>query len=129
MKWRLKSYLDERQLTPYSLVKVAGVSPTTIYGIAQGKHERISLAVLDKVIWGLESLTGESVGLNDLLEPEPKPTPQPEMDAETRAWMDAELAPLLEPYEWGDVDPETLGQGRVEYVQGQGWIVTGEQAE
>lgn len=55
--------------------------------------------------------------------------PGPEaLDAETRAWMDAELAPPLEPYEWGDVDPEALGQGRVEYVPGEGWVVT-EQAE
>jgi DNA-binding Xre family transcriptional regulator len=73
MKWRLKSYLDEHNLTPYSLVRATGVSPTTVYGIAQGKHERISLEVLDKVLWGLERLTGETVEISDVLEREPMP--------------------------------------------------------
>ena len=46
------------------------------------------------------------------------------VDDETRAWMDAELTPPLEPYEWGEgIDPETLGEGRLEYVRGRGWIV------
>ncbi len=73
MKWRLKNYLDEHKLTPYSLVRATGVSPTTVYGLAQGKHERISLDVLDKVIWGLERLTGETVELSDVLERDPAP--------------------------------------------------------
>ena len=51
-----------------------------------------------------------------------------DMDAETQEWMDAELVPPLEPYDWGDGNPETLGRGRVEYVRGDGWVVT-ERAE
>ena len=47
------------------------------------------------------------------------------MDDETQAWLDAEFAPPLEPYEWGEgVNPEKLGQGRLEYVRGRGWIVS-----
>ncbi len=42
--------------------------------------------------------------------------------------MDAELAPPLEPYDWNGVDPEALGNGGMEYIPGEGWVVT-EQAE
>lgn len=28
-----------------------------------------------------------------------------QLDAETKAWMEADLAPPLEPYDWGDEDP------------------------
>lgn len=42
-----------------------------------------------------------------------------EMDEETRAWLDAELTPPLEPYDWGGEDPLAYGQ-RVEYVPGEG---------
>ncbi|MBC7541171.1 MAG: hypothetical protein H7338_00420 [Candidatus Sericytochromatia bacterium] len=34
----------------------------------------------------------------------------PAMDAESTAWMAADLAAPLEPYDWGDVDPLTLGR-------------------
>lgn len=73
MKWRLKNYLDQHDLTPYSLVRATGISPTTIYGIAQGKHERVSLDVLQKVLWGLERLTGKVAAISDVLESEPLP--------------------------------------------------------
>lgn len=32
------------------------------------------------------------------------------VDEETQAWMDADLAPPLEPYDWGGVDPLSLGK-------------------
>lgn len=74
MKWLLRDFLDEHKLTPANLVKAAGTSPATIYGIARGEHERISLEVLDKVLWGLERLTGKTVELSDVLERDPMPT-------------------------------------------------------
>lgn len=116
MKWRLKNYLDKHDLTPYSLVRATGVSPTTVYGLAQGKHERISLDVLDRVIWGLEKLTGETVELSDVLERDPAP-----VDDESALWLSAALTPPLEPWEWG---PEGEPEGvPVEYVPGEGWVM------
>lgn len=104
MKWRLKSYLDEHDLTPYALVRTAGVSPTTIYGIAQGKHERISLEVLDKVLWGLERLTGNSVEISDVLEREPLPMND---EADLLATSTVGLAKELDDLE-RDIPPEEL---------------------
>jgi hypothetical protein len=46
-----------------------------------------------------------------------------DIDAESRVWLDADLAPPLEPYDWGDIDPMTLTSGRVEYVPGEGLMI------
>lgn len=51
-----------------------------------------------------------------------------EMDEETRAWLDAELTPPLEPYDWG---PEGPPEGQpVRYVPGEGlWVYEGDEGE
>ncbi len=120
IRWTLKAYLQEHELSAYRLVQAADLSPTTVYALARGTHERVSLEVLDKVLTALERLTGKPVEIGDLLEREPDPEP---MDDETKVWMDAELAPPLKPYDWGDVDPETLGEGSVEFIAGEGFVV------
>lgn len=107
LKWTLKTYLETHGITAYRLAQTTDVSTTTIYDLARGKHERISLEVLDKVLGSLEKLTGQPVTPNDVLERHPDPEP---MDDETRAWHAADLAPELEPYDWGDTDPETAGE-------------------
>lgn len=43
-----------------------------------------------------------------------------ELSAESRAWLD--VAEPIEPYEWGGVDPLTLGEP-VTFVEGVGAIV------
>lgn len=47
--------------------------------------------------------------------------PAGEMDEETRAWLDADLGERLLPYDWGDVDPMTVGEP-LRYVPGVGWV-------
>ncbi len=120
IKWTLKNYLETHDLSAYKLVQTAKVSPTTVYALARGDHERVSLEVLDKVLAGLERLTGTPASLTDVLEREPDPEPVEEMDAETRAWHDAELTQPIEPYEWGDVNPETVGEA-IRYNSKDGW--------
>lgn len=70
MKWKLKSYLDAYDLTPHQLALEAKLSVNTIYPMARGKAERVSLQTLDRVIDTLDHLTGERVSLCDLLERE-----------------------------------------------------------
>ena len=48
-------------------------------------------------------------------------------DAETHAWLTAELGGPLPPYEWGEVEPDHLGEP-LRYVPGQGWV-TAEDAD
>lgn len=68
LRWKLRNYLDEHKLSAYALTKVADVAPNTVYALARGDSERISLEVFDKVLVGLEKLTGHSVNVSDLLE-------------------------------------------------------------
>ena len=70
IKWRLRKYLDENDVSAYALTKAAALAPNTVYALARGDQGRIDLAVLDKVITGLEQLTGQTVTFNDLLERE-----------------------------------------------------------
>lgn len=47
---------------------------------------------------------------------------QHEMDAETREWIEADLVEPLPPYDWGNVDPLTLGKP-VRYVADMGLVI------
>jgi DNA-binding Xre family transcriptional regulator len=70
MKWKLKSYLEEHDLTPHQLALESKLSVNTIYPMARGKAERVSLQTLDKVAAALDELTGQRVSVCDLLERE-----------------------------------------------------------
>jgi hypothetical protein len=43
------------------------------------------------------------------------------IDEESRAWLEADLTPTLPPYDWGEIDPFTLGEP-LRYVKGKGWV-------
>ncbi len=127
--WRLKSFLETRNIRPSRLAaETSGqLSRTSVYGLV-GKQppKSVYLATIDVLLPALTKLTGEEVSVADLIvyDPEPSPKPVEEMDAETRAWLEADLAPPLEPYDWGDVDPMTLPGGRLEYTPGEGFVIT-----
>ena len=105
--------LRQRGITPNKLAASGhGLSRNTIYGLANPPKNRVrlDLDVLANAMSALEKETGQPVSLNDVLEVIEKPESFEEMDLETRAWHDADLAPPLEPYDWGDLDPNTLGR-------------------
>lgn len=56
------------------------------------------------------------------------PSAVAKLDAETQAWMDADLVEELPPYDWGDVDPMTVGEA-IRYEPGIGWVVGGSDEE
>ena len=119
-QWRFKNFLADHDLKPAAVVQAAEgrLSRNSIYTLARGA-EAVRFETLDVLVPVLRQLTGKDVEISDLLVWEPDPVPQ--MDAETRAWMEADLAPPLEPYEWG---PEGPPKGNpVRYVAGQGWMV------
>lgn len=66
--WKLREYLDTHKVSAYALTKTADLAPNTVYALARGDQGRLDLVVLDKVISGLEQLTGQTVTFNDLLE-------------------------------------------------------------
>lgn len=112
LRWKLRAYLDRHNLSAYALTRVADVAPNTVYALARGESERISLEVFDKVLAGLEQLTGQSVGVADLLERAVNGPEVNDLEAQTRGWHDADLSRLgeYEPCDWGDSDPETVGE-------------------
>lgn len=129
IKWNLEHWLEERRVTRYELAQnMSGNVKSRITSLYRMRDpKRVDLAVVAEIVAALRRITGEEVTPNDLLEFVPDPEPQ-EMDDETKAWLDAELAPALEPYDWGDVDPETLGVGSLEYVPGEGFVVVEQDA-
>ena len=68
MKWKVKEILEQHEKTPYALWKASGVSRTTLYAITGGKMDGLHFDTLDKLIRGLEKLTGKTITPNDLLE-------------------------------------------------------------
>lgn len=68
MKWTLKDYLNQHDLTPYQLAKLTGLSVNTIYPLARGEAQRVSLETLQTVLDALDQLTGTRVSVTDILE-------------------------------------------------------------
>jgi DNA-binding Xre family transcriptional regulator len=68
VKWKVKDYLEQHNKTPYSLWKASGISRTTIYAITGGKMDGLHFDTLDRLILGLEQITGKRVELTDVLE-------------------------------------------------------------
>lgn len=71
VRWRLSSYLEERNLTAYALSKASGVNRmATMYRIAKAGSEpsRVDLPTLAAILDGLRKLTGEDVQIADILE-------------------------------------------------------------
>lgn len=115
LRWKLNDILIGERVSVYALnqrlVEAGqGVSRTTLYRLASEQPERIDLEVAGRVLWGLEQITGKHYAVNDLLEYEP--LDEPAAPDDDRAWLDADLSRLgeIEPYDWGDEDPESMGE-------------------
>ena len=108
--WKLKPYLEQNAITPHKLALEAGISPPNLYTLIRGEGAKnVSRVTLAKLIGALTRLTGQPVTPNDLLEVSETPTPLENADSEAQAWLTANLASPLEPFDWGDIDPNTLG--------------------
>jgi hypothetical protein len=48
------------------------------------------------------------------------------LDQEDKTWLEADLSHLskLEPYDWGDADPQLIGKP-IRYEQGVGFVIEG----
>jgi len=110
VEFTLKSYLEAHGLSAYRLAQAARgrVSRGTVYALARGSVSRVDLGTLGAVMTTLEELTGEAVTPGELL----AVITVPESDHEARAWLDGDASHLgaFEPYDWGDLDPYTLGE-------------------
>lgn len=55
----------------------------------------------------------------------PKLPESQEMTTEDQAWLEADTEGELPPYNWGEIDPLTLGKP-VEYIPGEGTVIVEE---
>ena len=105
----LDRILSSRNLSTYRLMKQleGRVSRGTVYSLASGNVQRIDLETLAGIMAGLEELTGETITPNDLIEM----VEEPSADSDP-VLLEGDASNLggIEPYDWGDLDPETLGE-------------------
>lgn len=66
--WRIKEFLDDHGLTPYRLVQASGIPQGTVYRLVNGDTRNLNADTLALTLDALRTLTGEPVGLGDVLE-------------------------------------------------------------
>jgi len=71
IRWKVKEYLAAHGITPYRLMKESGLAQGTVYRLVKGITHNLNTDTLDAAIHALRKLTGENVGIADLLEWEP----------------------------------------------------------
>ncbi|THF87207.1 helix-turn-helix transcriptional regulator [Deinococcus sp. KSM4-11] len=120
-QWKLRDYLHAHGITPYKLAKaIPDVRQATIYRLAaEDAPQSVSFDILSRVITGLRTVTGQDVTVGDLITLVEIPT------SEDAAWMNADLSGMadLDPYDWGNVDPLSLGEAVS--VSSDGQIIVG----
>jgi DNA-binding Xre family transcriptional regulator len=68
VQFNLKNILKEHRQTTSALVEASGLAKTTVYNIVNNKAKAVELETLEKLLNGLEKLTGRAVSFNDLFE-------------------------------------------------------------
>lgn len=66
--WKLAQTLERFGQTPMALAQASGLTKTTVYALVNDKSKAVELETLDKVIAGLEQLTGQPMSYQDVLE-------------------------------------------------------------
>lgn len=66
--WTLAQTLQRRGISPHALIKATGLSKGTVYDIVNGKSQAITLETVDRLLDGLEQLTGQRLTLTDVLD-------------------------------------------------------------
>ena len=68
VRWKVKEYLQARDITPYRFWIESGLAKGTAYRLVNGNTHNLNTDTLDATIKALRTLTGESVSVSDLLE-------------------------------------------------------------
>ena len=84
VKWKLKEFLDDHDLSAYQLIDKAHgkISRTGVYRLTDDELKGVRFESLAAIIPALRELTGEEVQIGDLLEyVGPAPAPDPKRSA------------------------------------------------
>jgi DNA-binding Xre family transcriptional regulator len=91
--------------SPLALVRVTGLAKTTVYNIVNKKAKAVEVETLDKLVAGLEVLTGETMHISDVIERESHPNPLLEEIIKDAQPFDWEKVQRLIP-EWSAEDQQ-----------------------
>ena len=94
MRWTLDATLKRYAKNPHALVQASGLAKTTVYSIVNGETTSVELKTLEKLVNGLEQLTGEPMSIEDILKREPS--------ADLSPALLAQLA-RAQPFDWEEV--------------------------
>jgi DNA-binding Xre family transcriptional regulator len=70
--WKLEATLRRFHKTPLALARASGLAKTTVYNIVNSKAQAVEIETLDKLVAGLEKLTGQPMSITDVIEREPR---------------------------------------------------------
>jgi DNA-binding Xre family transcriptional regulator len=68
VRWKVNKILDEFDISPYRLMKEAGLAQGTVYRLVKGDTSTVNAETLDRVMTTLRRLTGRQLQISDLLE-------------------------------------------------------------
>jgi DNA-binding Xre family transcriptional regulator len=88
VRWKVKEVLNDYAITPYRLVKASGLAQATVYRLVNDTTTGLSTETLTILLGTLRELTGEALGVADLLSYEEI------REDETNAWVAASLEDL-----------------------------------
>jgi len=86
--WTLAETLQRKGKKVPALARASGLSKNTVYDIVNGKTTSVTLETLDKLLSGLEELTGDTMSVEDVLH---RPA-VPAMNAGMEPALQAQLA-------------------------------------
>lgn len=104
--WKLEGTLRRFGKSPMALVRASGLTKTTIYNMVNNNSQAVQLETLDKLLTGLENLTGQHFSVADVLEREVKPN----------AYLE-ELLRDAKPVSWEELNrhiPDWTAEERIE---------------
>ena len=68
VRWKVRALLERHGLSTYRLWKESGLSMGAAYRLARGDTSSLNADTLDKAMGALQRLTGEALGVADLVE-------------------------------------------------------------
>lgn len=72
VRWKLKEYLEDNDLSAYSVAKEIGVSLQSIYRITNNQAKSANFETTANLINALCKMTGKTVSFDDILEYDPE---------------------------------------------------------
>jgi DNA-binding Xre family transcriptional regulator len=67
----VKEFLARHDITPYRVMKESGLAQGTVYRLVNSKTTNLNTETLDRLLTSLSRLTGNRVGISDLIEYRP----------------------------------------------------------